>query len=85
MAEQRSTMEMLGDILVDTDSVYDLGISTGAYGGKLLGSGGGGYILFLHPPKKRNKLVETLRGEGGEILDFNFESRGVQTWHAKSF
>jgi len=63
-----------------TDNLYEVGIKNGAYGGKLLGSGGGGYILFIHPPKKRNQLVRALEGEEGQLLNFDFETRGTRTW-----
>ena len=62
------------------DRLYNVGIRNGAYGGKLLGSGGGGYILFFRPPIKRNQLERTLQEGGGEILDFNFETRGTRVW-----
>jgi D-glycero-alpha-D-manno-heptose-7-phosphate kinase len=62
------------------DTLYKIGIEKGAYGGKLLGSGGGGYILFFHPPEKRNILERTLTEQGGEILNFNFSSQGAVTW-----
>ncbi len=62
------------------DTLYDLGLGNGAYGGKLLGSGGGGYILFCHPPANNNKIERALRNAGGDILNFDFESRGIRTW-----
>ena len=65
------------------DRIYELGMKNSAYGGKLLGSGGGGYILFFHHPKKRNQLERALKEDVGEILNFNFESRGTQTWFSR--
>jgi D-glycero-alpha-D-manno-heptose-7-phosphate kinase len=62
------------------DNLYETGLRNGSYGGKLLGSGGGGYLLFFHPPKRRNQLIRTLQDNGGEILDFNFESQGARVW-----
>jgi len=64
------------------DELYSSGIKNGAYGGKLLGSGGGGYILFFYSPKRRNQLVKSLKDIGGEIMDFNFESEGAKTWNS---
>jgi len=63
------------------DELYETGISNGAIGGKLLGAGGGGYLLFFHPQKKRNQLVRALENAGGEIMNFEFEFDGIQTWH----
>lgn len=65
------------------DRIYETGLKNGAEGGKLLGSGGGGYMLFFYSPKKRNQLVTSLKEFGGEILDFNFEFNGAQTWAVK--
>ena len=62
------------------DDIYEIGLENGSYGGKLLGSGGAGYILFFHPPEKRNKLERALIKEGGEILGFNFENNGATIW-----
>ncbi|MCH7850073.1 MAG: NTP transferase domain-containing protein [Nanoarchaeota archaeon] len=63
------------------DGLYGVGIQEGCYGGKLLGSGGGGYLLFIHPPKLTNKIRDALRNGGGEIMNFNFESKGAKTWN----
>jgi D-glycero-alpha-D-manno-heptose-7-phosphate kinase len=42
------------------DSIYDIGIKNGAYGGKLLGAGGGGFILFIADPKSHLKIKTAL-------------------------
>jgi D-glycero-alpha-D-manno-heptose-7-phosphate kinase len=34
--------------------LYNLGIKAGSTGGKLLGAGGGGFILFYVPKEKQN-------------------------------
>lgn len=66
------------------DKLYEVGLKNGAVGGKLLGAGGGGYILFFHNPEKRNMLAKALTENGGEILGFNFDFKGTQIWPAKS-
>ena len=38
------------------DALYDAGVSAGAWGGKVLGAGGGGCILFLAPPETHDKI-----------------------------
>lgn len=42
------------------DSLYETGIRTGAWGGKVLGAGGGGCILFLMPISKKEKVRNAL-------------------------
>lgn len=66
------------------DKLYETGMQNGALGGKLLGSGGGGYILFFCPPEKRNQLAKTLEQAGGEILNFNFDFQGTHIWVSKN-
>lgn len=57
------------------DDIYALGISAGALGGKLLGAGGGGFILFLARPEChmmiRNALKDLL------YVPFKFETEGA--------
>lgn len=58
------------------DSVYKEGLDAGALGGKLLGAGGGGFLLFLTNDKKKlkkrlNKLIPVeveLENNGSEII-----------------
>ncbi len=40
----------------EIDQMYQLGIETGAWGGKLLGAGAGGFMLFFAPPESHEKL-----------------------------
>ncbi len=63
--------------------LYDVGIKNGARGGKILGAGGGGYLLFFCSPLKRKQVVKALKIAGGEIFDFNFYPKGVTTWVVK--
>ena len=42
------------------DNIYDAGHRAGALGGKLLGAGGGGFMLFFVPPERHKKIKEKL-------------------------
>jgi len=66
------------------DSLYELGIKEGAYGGKILGAGGGGCMLFIVPPEKRESVkkavIEMANKEnliGFEEVPFKFTECGV--------
>ena len=62
------------------DALYEAARAQGALGGKLLGAGGGGYLLFYTPFKTKHRVAETLDRLGGRIVDFAFEFRGLQSW-----
>lgn len=42
------------------DVWYDAAVSAGAYGGKLCGAGGGGFLLFVAPPERHAAIREAL-------------------------
>jgi len=56
--------------------MYQRALSNGAVGGKILGAGGGGFMLLFVPPEKQNKLRRALK----DFLEvkFAFEKDGSQ-------
>lgn len=66
------------------DELYQTALSAGAWGGKLLGAGGGGYLLVCTPFTRRTAVATALRKAGGQIVDFQFDSRGVRSWSARA-
>ena len=58
------------------DSLYATAINAGAIGGKLLGAGGGGFVLFFVEPSKKDKVRQALK----DLLEvpFKFENLGSQ-------
>ena len=64
------------------DMLYDEAIKAGALGGKLLGAGGGGYLLMYCPYNVRHKAAARMEQAGGQLADWNFELRGAQSWVA---
>ena len=43
------------------DTLYEAGKQAGAIGGKLLGAGGGGFMLFYVPPEKQDAVRQRLK------------------------
>jgi D-glycero-alpha-D-manno-heptose-7-phosphate kinase len=41
----------------EIDAIYQRGLDAGALGGKLLGAGGGGFLLLFAPPERHSKLA----------------------------
>lgn len=56
---------------------YDLARSHGALGGKLVGAGGGGFLLF-YCPENKTSLRHALAREGLRELHFNFDFGGAK-------
>jgi D-glycero-alpha-D-manno-heptose-7-phosphate kinase len=58
------------------NEIYDAGLEAGALGGKLLGAGGGGFMLLYVPPERREAL--RLRLKKLLCVPFAFSNRGSQ-------
>ena len=58
----------------DIDLIYTKGIEAGAIGGKLLGAGGGGFMLFYVPKEKQIAVKEALKSK--LVVPFRFEFTG---------
>lgn len=58
----------------ELDEIYGKGMEAGSYGGKLLGAGGGGFMLFVANPENHEKIRLAL----GEkmFVPFRFENTG---------
>jgi D-glycero-alpha-D-manno-heptose-7-phosphate kinase len=65
------------------DDLYEEACKAGAIGGKLLGAGGGGYLLILCESGKRYQVAQRLEALGGHLMDFSFGTDGAQTWEVK--
>ena len=60
----------------EIDEIYSVAVKAGALGGKLLGAGGGGFMLFYAEKDKQEKVKEAL----SKLLyvPFNFENEGTK-------
>lgn len=64
------------------EDLYSAAIESGALGGKITGAGGGGYMFFYCPFGTKRKVAEAIEKVGAQVVEFNFDSHGVQTWKA---
>ena len=62
------------------DRLYQLARKEGAIGGKMPGAGGGGYFLFLTRFDRKHRVAAALEKNGGQVVPFQFERRGLLTW-----
>lgn len=58
------------------DEWYELGMKNGAVGGKLVGAGGGGFLMFY--ASDRNKLRHAMAKAGLEEVRFRFDFEGTK-------
>ncbi|MDQ3283378.1 MAG: hypothetical protein M3Q69_18415 [Acidobacteriota bacterium] len=58
-----------GNSTPEIDAAIDAANAAGAWGGKVCGAGGGGCIVFLFPPERREAIVKALANVPGRVLD----------------
>lgn len=56
------------------DEMYNLAQDAGAWGGKILGAGGGGFLLVMAPPENQPKIEEALKEY--QSIPFRFSESG---------
>jgi D-glycero-alpha-D-manno-heptose-7-phosphate kinase len=63
----------------DIDLQYERGLDAGALGGKVLGAGGGGFLLFYCPPSAQCQFLSAMQGL--RRVPFRFEHNGSRVIH----
>lgn len=61
------------------DELYNKGIEAGALGGKLLGAGGGGFLVFYVQPEKQKSVRNAMKDL--MYIPFEFENEGATIIH----
>jgi D-glycero-alpha-D-manno-heptose-7-phosphate kinase len=59
----------------EINKAYDIAINAGAFGGKLVGAGGGGFLLLV--TDKGNSVRQAMRETGLREVEFGFDSEGT--------
>ena len=71
---------------ITNDSIEELYAEAkraGAIGGKILGAGGGGYLLLCVPFDRNRRVRQAVEALGGQVVAFQFEHNGAKTWSAR--
>ena len=63
------------------DKLYETGIKNGSWGGKILGAGGGGCILFLVSKKRKEELKEAITAQAKKLKLDDFKEVPIRFVH----
>lgn len=64
----------------ELDAVYEAAMGAGAFGGKVSGAGGGGFMMFLVDPRKRHDVVRALEQFPGRVFASGLTMNGAMSW-----
>ena len=73
---KKGISKQISDPLID--ELYETAIKNGALGGKVIGAGGGGFLMFYCPHEK-SKFLRAMKKSGLSPTWFSFEREGVKT------
>jgi D-glycero-alpha-D-manno-heptose-7-phosphate kinase len=101
LADERAPIRELGELLHESwvlkrelsdtvsnreiDEIYEAGREAGAVGGKLLGAGGGGFMVFLAEPEKRDAIRERLNKLVHVNVDFDTDGSKIVLYQPNGF
>jgi D-glycero-alpha-D-manno-heptose-7-phosphate kinase len=66
------------------DDLYEKARTKGAVGGKILGAGGGGYLLLYCNYMNRHEVAKAMHSMGAEPKPFSFVKDGLTVWRTKN-
>ena len=58
------------------DEYYDVAMKNGALGGKVMGAGGGGFMVFCVEAGQRKPMRRAMEAAGLRYMDFKFDWNG---------
>ena len=62
------------------DALLNVAMEAGAWGGKVSGAGGGGFIMIMTDPERRLDLIRRLNAAGGEASAVKLTFDGAEAW-----
>jgi D-glycero-alpha-D-manno-heptose-7-phosphate kinase len=72
--KRRSSLISVGCI----DRWYDRAVESGALGGKIMGAGGGGFLMLYAPPHAKANVRKAMHEEGLKEMKFEFDFEGAK-------
>jgi D-glycero-alpha-D-manno-heptose-7-phosphate kinase len=66
------------------DEIYAKARKHGAWGGKITGAGGGGFMVIACPFERRLEMERVLSEAGMQVRHFSFTTQGVHAWSVDS-
>lgn len=60
------------------DRWYEIAKGNGALGGKIIGAGGGGFLMLFCPNARKGAIRQALAGEGLREMPFDFDFEGAK-------
>ena len=79
---KKSTSKLITNQTID--SLYQRARELGAYGGKIAGAGGGGYLLLLASPENRSQIISDLVRDDMVVLPVVLTNMGAEAWGVKN-
>ncbi len=67
----------------EIDALNAACMSGGAYGGKLCGAGGGGFMFVVCDVADRMKVMKAMASKGSHMVNFDFDFEGMVSWRTK--
>lgn len=64
----------------ELDALYEAAKAAGAFGGKVSGAGGGGFMMFLVDPRRRQQVIRALDAFPGRVFASGLTAGGVMAW-----
>ena len=75
-AQWKHKRELTDSVTTDyIDNIYTKALNAGAYGGKLMGAGGGGFFMFIAPPDAHDRIKKAIP-EINVWVPFKFDYEG---------
>ena len=75
---KKETSDLVTNDLLN--KIYETAIDAGASAGKVSGAGGGGFMMFLIPPERRNDVIKRLDKYNGVVRNCHFSFKGCEAW-----